>query len=66
MNPDSTCVLPFFLTRHQVLKEDDDEFLCGEKTQTDGSIGITPTFNNSSLCSPGSMGSPLFGFQESL
>ncbi|XP_061555740.1 RNA polymerase I-specific transcription initiation factor RRN3 isoform X1 [Phycodurus eques] len=47
-------------TVHQDLKEDDYDFLCGEMTQGDGIVGMTP----SSLDSNPSIGSPPISFQR--
>ncbi|XP_068452248.1 RNA polymerase I-specific transcription initiation factor RRN3 [Clinocottus analis] len=45
-------------------REDEDDFLCGETPQTEGIVGMTPSSYNSSLHSPGCLGSPALTFQR--
>lgn len=49
-------------TGQQGLKEDEDDFLCGETPNGDGIVGMTPSSFDSNLCSPSSVGSPPITF----
>ncbi|GLD61205.1 RNA polymerase I-specific transcription initiation factor RRN3 [Lates japonicus] len=48
----------------QGLREDEDDFLCGETPQNEGIVGMTPSSYDSNLRSPSSVGSPPFAFQK--
>ncbi|XP_056143654.1 RNA polymerase I-specific transcription initiation factor RRN3 [Lampris incognitus] len=43
---------------------DEDDFLCGETTKTEGVAGMTPSSFDSNLCSPSSVGSPPIAFRK--
>ncbi|XP_067472065.1 RNA polymerase I-specific transcription initiation factor RRN3 [Thunnus thynnus] len=51
-------------TGQQGLREDEDDFLCGESAQSEGIVGMTPSSYDSNLRSPNSVGSPPFAFQR--
>nr|XP_020463992.1 RNA polymerase I-specific transcription initiation factor RRN3 [Monopterus albus] len=51
-------------TVQQSLREDEDDFLCGETPQTEDTVGITPTSFDSNIHSPSNMGSPPIIFQK--
>lgn len=55
-------MVTFFDIFCQGAKEDEDDFLCGETPQTEGTVGMTPSSYDSHLRSPSSVGSPPFTF----
>uniref|UniRef100_A0A8D3DEX3 RRN3 homolog, RNA polymerase I transcription factor n=1 Tax=Scophthalmus maximus TaxID=52904 RepID=A0A8D3DEX3_SCOMX len=48
----------------QKVREDEDDFLCGEIPQSEGIVGMTPSSYDSNLRSPSSVGSPPFSYQK--
>lgn len=51
-------------TGQQGSRDDEDDFLCGVTPNTEGIMGMTPGSYDSSLRSPGSVGSPPVSFQK--
>ncbi|XP_041813280.1 RNA polymerase I-specific transcription initiation factor RRN3 [Chelmon rostratus] len=51
-------------TGQQGSRGDEDDFLCGETTQTEGIVGMTPSSYDSNIRSPSSVGSPPITFQR--